>query len=72
MAEAADKSNMSRLIGDQLKALEVLPKEVIVLLVSLMTAGVTEAASNTATASILLPVLKELVSRKMEGERSGG
>lgn len=60
MAEAADKSNMSVLIGEQLKALDVLPKEAIVFLVCLVTAVVTEAASNTATASILLPVLKEL------------
>ena len=64
MAEAADKSNMSVLIGEQLKSLHAWPKELIVFSVCLLTAGVTESASNTATASILLPVLKELVSVK--------
>ena len=62
MAEAAEKSKMSVMIGEQMRSLEVLPKEAIVILVSLMTATVTEAASNVVTASILLPVLKELVS----------
>ena len=61
MAEAMEKSNMSVMIGEQMRVLEVLPKEVILILVTLMTATVTQAVSNTVTASILLPVFKELV-----------
>ena len=61
MAEAADSSGLSAWLGEQLKALDVLPIGVVVLIISLMTAMVTEVASNTATASILMPVLKEMV-----------
>ncbi|XP_018018962.1 solute carrier family 13 member 5 isoform X2 [Hyalella azteca] len=60
IAEAADASGLSLWLGDQLQALEVLPEALIVFLVCLMTAMVTEVASNTATASILMPVLKEM------------
>ena len=42
--------------------MENLPKELMVFIVCLMTAMVTEVASNTATASILMPVLKNMVS----------
>ncbi|XP_064082052.1 Na(+)/citrate cotransporter-like isoform X5 [Macrobrachium nipponense] len=60
MAEGANKSGLSAWLGDQLVAFNVMPKEAIVFVVSLMTAMLTEVASNTATASILLPVLKEM------------
>ncbi|XP_066951641.1 Na(+)/citrate cotransporter-like isoform X10 [Macrobrachium rosenbergii] len=60
MAEGANKSGLSAWLGDQLVAFDVMPKEAIVFVVSLMTAMLTEVASNTATASILLPVLKEM------------
>ena len=61
IAEASDASGLSVWLGDQLSALKVLPVGVVVLIVTLMTAMVTEVASNTATASILMPVLKEMV-----------
>ena len=61
MAEAADVSGLSLWLGAQLKALDVLPVGVIVLIVCFMTTIVTGVASNTATASILMPVLKEMV-----------
>ncbi|XP_068207337.1 Na(+)/citrate cotransporter-like isoform X1 [Palaemon carinicauda] len=60
MAEGANKSGLSAWLGEQLVAFNVMPKEAIVFVVSLMTAMLTEVASNTATASILLPVLKEM------------
>ncbi|XP_068207725.1 Na(+)/citrate cotransporter-like [Palaemon carinicauda] len=60
IAEAAAKSGLSIWLGVQFEGLQVLPKEAIVFLVSLLTAMITEVASNTATASILLPVLKEM------------
>ena len=62
MATAAEKSGLSVVLGEQLRSLDVLPREAIVFIVCIMTAMATEAASNTATASILLPILKELVS----------
>lgn len=62
MAEAADKSKLSVIIGEQLRSLDMWPKELIVFVVSLLTSLITEAATNSAVAAILLPVLKELVS----------
>ncbi|XP_063586144.1 Na(+)/citrate cotransporter-like isoform X1 [Penaeus indicus] len=60
MAEASKVSGLSEWLGEQLRYFDVMPKEAIVFIVCLMTAMLTEVASNTATASILLPVLKEL------------
>jgi len=48
-------------LGEQLAGLKVLPPFVIMLIVCIMTATITEVASNTATANILLPVLAETV-----------
>ena len=62
MAEAMEKSNMSVMIGKQMRVLEVLPKEATLILVTLMTTTVTQAVSNSVAAAILLPVFKELVS----------
>ena len=61
MAKAMEKSNMSAMITEQMLDLEILPKEAILILVTLMTTTVTQAVSNPDTASILLPVVKELV-----------
>ncbi|XP_068207432.1 solute carrier family 13 member 2-like [Palaemon carinicauda] len=60
LAKGASASGLSSWLGAQLVAFQVMPKEAIVFVVSLMTAMVTEVASNSATASIVLPVLKEL------------
>ncbi|KAF2367835.1 Solute carrier family 13, partial [Trinorchestia longiramus] len=60
IAEASDASGLSSWLGEQLTALESLPTALTVFLVCIMTAMVTEVASNTATASILMPVLKEM------------
>ncbi len=40
--------------------LKQLPLWVISLIVSTVTASITEVVSNTATANILLPILKEM------------
>ena len=61
MAEAANYSGLSNWLGEQLTALDVMPVGVIVLIVSAMTALATEVASNSATASILMPVLLQMV-----------
>ncbi|XP_064081993.1 solute carrier family 13 member 2-like [Macrobrachium nipponense] len=60
LAKGSSTSGLSSWLGSQLVALQVMPKEAIVFIVSLMTAMATEVASNTATASIILPVLKEM------------
>lgn len=62
MAEAAKVSGLSVFLGQQLQNFDFMPKELIVFVVSLLTAMLTEVASNTATASVLLPVIKDLVS----------
>ncbi|XP_076045465.1 Na(+)/citrate cotransporter-like isoform X2 [Oratosquilla oratoria] len=60
MAEGARKSGLSTWLGHQLVYLDALPKEVIVLVVCIAIAMVTEVTSNTATSAVVLPILKEL------------
>lgn len=47
--------------GAQLSALSVLPPVAIISVICFMTAMLTEIMSNTATATILLPVINEMV-----------
>lgn len=56
-------SGLSKAIGHHLLILKDLPHPVIVALVVLSVAGMTEMMSNTATSSLLLPILGELVGR---------
>ncbi|XP_042233566.1 solute carrier family 13 member 5-like isoform X2 [Homarus americanus] len=60
MAEGAKESGLSQVLGDSLKGLENFNSVTIVLMTTFATAMLTEVASNTATASILLPVLNEV------------
>lgn len=60
MAEASKESGLSSWVGKQLVVFKFLPTPVIVLIISLITAMMTEIASNTATASIFLPVLADM------------
>ncbi|XP_071533695.1 Na(+)/citrate cotransporter isoform X6 [Panulirus ornatus] len=60
MAAGAKESGLSKWLGEQLYIFNGTHIVWIVLSVTLMTALLTEVASNTATASILLPVLNEL------------
>ncbi|XP_045621415.2 LOW QUALITY PROTEIN: Na(+)/citrate cotransporter [Procambarus clarkii] len=60
MAEGAKVSGLSQWMGESLKGLNGLHSVYIVMIVTFSTAMLTEVASNTATASILLPVLNEL------------
>lgn len=62
MAGGANKSGVSSWIGAQLYFLNGVREMWIVVLVSLMTSLLTEVISNTSTATILMPVLNELVS----------
>ena len=62
MALATNESNLSQILGEGLKSLDVLPNKLIVLIVSLFAALMTEAISNVTAAAIFLPILKDLVS----------
>jgi len=53
---------LSRYIGNQLGILSALPNWSVVVIVAALVAGLTEFTSNTATSSLLLPILGELVS----------
>ena len=62
----ADASKVSLLLdwlGQHLAGLNILPSFILLMLSCVITSTLTEISSNTATASILLPVLAELVSR---------
>ncbi|MPC78276.1 Solute carrier family 13 member 5 [Portunus trituberculatus] len=60
LAEGAKHSGLSIYFSQQLARLKDLPKEAVVVVVCLLAGGMTEFASNTATASILLPLLANL------------
>ena len=61
-------SGLSEWIGDQFIVLDVLPPYAIALVVSVIIAAFTEVTSNTATATIFLPILGSLV-RHGQNER---
>lgn len=60
LSDASKASGLSSWLGDQLAVLSFLPPFAIMLIICIMTAAVTEVASNTATANILLPILAEM------------
>ena len=62
MAEGAAKSGLSNWIGQQLKYLNILPPILIVVLIVVFAAFLTEVVSNMTTANIFLPVVRDLVS----------
>lgn len=61
LSDASNESGLSLWIGDQLIGLRNLPPIIILLIVMIMSAGITEVASNTACANVLIPVLISLV-----------
>ena len=61
LAEAGRQSGLSLWMGARLRYFSFMPPSLIVFVISLMTTMVTEVVSNTATASILMPVLNDLV-----------
>ena len=62
LSDASKASGLSVWLGRRLTHLEVLPPFAIMLIICIMTATITEVASNTATANILLPILAEMVN----------
>jgi sodium-dependent dicarboxylate transporter 2/3/5 len=57
LSQASQESGLSEWIGQQLQSLEPLDERLILLIVMLGVAFVTEVASNTATANIIIPIL---------------
>ncbi|CAB3999628.1 solute carrier family 13 member 5-like [Paramuricea clavata] len=62
MAKAAKESGLSLWLGQQLAKLDSVPTFVIVLITAAMLCAFTEVTSNTATATIFLPILGTLAS----------
>jgi len=60
IAKACEESGLSMWLGCQLAALGSVPDFVIVLVITFLLTFLTEFTSNTATATILLPVLASL------------
>ena len=61
LAKATKISGLSHLLAEKLVVLHLLPRESLVLVISVAVATATEFTSNPATASIVLPVLGDLV-----------
>ncbi|EFX74310.1 hypothetical protein DAPPUDRAFT_307380 [Daphnia pulex] len=60
LSDASKISGLSKWLVGQLGGLSSLPPFVVMLIICIMTATITEVASNTATANILLPILSEM------------
>ncbi len=57
IAKAFTVSGLSNAIGDQLSLLTVVPVLVMIICIALTVTFMTEAASNTASATLLMPIL---------------
>ncbi|MYF02790.1 MAG: SLC13/DASS family transporter [Gammaproteobacteria bacterium] len=57
IATAFTSSGLSEILGTQLQALDVLPVIVVVIIICVGVTFLTEATSNTATTTLLLPIL---------------
>jgi len=60
LAAASEKSGLSSYLGQRLVSLQALPAWAMAVIISTMTAGFTEFTSNTATTTLLLPIVSEL------------
>ena len=61
ISDACYASCLTVWIGQQMAGLNVFPPFVIMIMVSLLATFMTEIACNTATASILLPIVAQMV-----------
>lgn len=61
LAEGCKATGLSSMIGGSLNGLEGMPKEVVLLVVVLVTQFITEFTSNVAIANLILPVLANMV-----------
>ena len=62
LADASQKSGLSTLLVAQLNTLELdtLPIWLVCFIIAMMTVTITNIASNTATANVLVPILAEM------------
>jgi len=60
LADASTETGLAPWIGEQLTALNVLPDWVMVLLLSLIVTLLTEVTSNSATCTILMPIMASM------------
>ena len=67
VAQAATESGLSEWLAEKLTVLEPLPPALVAFTVCVFATLVTEVSSNTAVATILLPVMAQL-SQSLQGE----
>ncbi|XP_046558645.1 solute carrier family 13 member 5-like [Haliotis rubra] len=60
LADACEKSGLSQWIGNQLAVFSFMDPSVMNLVLTLLVAAATEVTSNSATASLLLPIMGNL------------
>ncbi|XP_076334357.1 Na(+)/citrate cotransporter-like [Tachypleus tridentatus] len=60
LSKISEISGLSRWLSNQLSYLESMPPVAIVIILCILTATLTEVVSNVVSATILLPVIKEL------------
>lgn len=62
MAEATNVSGLSRWMGHQLASFSFMSPQCIIFVVSVIVAFITEVVSNSATATIFLPIMAQLAT----------
>lgn len=60
LASGINHSQLDRVIADLLTGLKILPLPLVILILSLVTTFLTELTSNTATATLILPLMASL------------
>ena len=60
MAEGTKQSGLNDMIGAQLEKLDVLSNIAILFIILILISILTQIASNSATASMLLPIIRDL------------
>ncbi|RWS31881.1 solute carrier family 13 member 3-like protein [Leptotrombidium deliense] len=59
LAEATEKSKLSEWVSQQLSSLPIAHTAILVILLTIIAAFITEIASNVATASVILPIVNK-------------
>ena len=60
MAEGTNHSGLNAMIGQQLEKLDSLPDLALLFIILILISALTQVASNAATASMLLPIIRDL------------
>ena len=59
------ESGLSDVIGEALTVFDVLPDWFMVTVIAFITALLTEVTSNTATCTLLMPIVSNMVNRSL-------